>query len=752
MKYKKFLIALILVLFFGIVNSAPTVLVNNPNGSQYIKATYTIDFNVTDIDANSIDDSNLMAFIYYSATQGAFTTLISDLNLMDTANCDDQNFASMNNCTYSWNTTAISDGNYFVDVNVVNRQADGTYRDDGSDSSNTSFRIDNTAPTTSWDANELWQASDVNIHLTCNDSGSGCTGGDANTTYRIDSDSSDTVSYDSWLTYDTNIFITADGNWAIDFNSTDRAGNIGDTNTFYVLIDQTAPSTSWDGNHNTWQSMDANIHLTCSDATSGCSSTKYRLDTNSATGISYGAWTTYDTNILISSDGNYAIDFNSLDNAGNYGDSNVFYILIDQTAPVVTISNPTDGSSQTSTGVTLVYSATNTGNINKYYVQVDSNGWVDNSTNLSYDFNNLSTASHTFYVIAQTISDVNSSTASVTINVTSPPASNTGGPNYCVAQYGNICDENEECTGSWLTAMDSNRCCSVECTPPTEEICGNGFCAGDENSSNCPADCPTKTKEIILEKIISKKPTSEEMRNKLTEVGASKNAIEKASQALGKTTVSRTIRVEKVTDNITGEVTYQTTMTININNPGKKKTNIKIIEFIPKSVALNASQIKSDFEFTILKEDPVIQFSLDEVNSNQTKNIIYTVSNEVTNQAINEMTAPIVAEFAEEEPLTDLCEGIDCDDLNPCTQDSCNSATGECTYTNLTDGTSCGTNKECKQGECLAKSVSVDGEKEKPKETDFTPFIVLIIIIIIAGIAYYYFKIKKSKNNLTYKK
>ena len=116
------------------------------------------------------------------------------------------------------------------------------------------------------------------------------------------------------------------------------------------------------------------------------------------------------------------------------------------------------------------------------------------------------------------------------------------------------------------------------------------------------------------------------------------------------------------------------------------------------------------------------------------------------------MVTPIVAEFAEEEIPQDLCEEINCDDLKPCTKDSCNPATGECTYTNLTDGTSCGTNKECKQGECLAKSVSVDGEKEKPKETDFTPFIVLIIIIIIAGIAYYYFKIKKSKNNLTYKK
>ncbi|MEW6295345.1 MAG: CD1107 family mobile element protein [Candidatus Diapherotrites archaeon] len=664
MKFKTALIFFGVLLILGFISAtAPTVLVIQPNGSQYIKGSYTIDFNVTDNDSNSIADSNLMARIYYSSTQGAFTTLITDLNLMNTSVCGDQNFVTTNNCTYSWNTAVVTDGNYFIDINVVDSLPNGTFRDSGSDSSNTSFMIDNTAPTTSWDGNTTWQKIDANIHLTCVDASNNC----PTTKYRVDTDSSSTVSYGSWTTYDTNIFINSDGNWALDFNSTDAALNIGDVNTFYVLIDQTAP--------------------------------------------------------------------------------------------VVTISNPADGSSQTSTGVTLVYSATNTGDINKYYVQVDSNGWVDNSTNLSYDFNNLTTASHTFYVIAQTKSDVNSSTASVTISVTSPPAPNTGGLNYCRAQYidghyGDICNDDEECTGQWLTALDSDRCCSVECTPAVQEVCGNGICTGDENASNCPADCQTETKETVLEKVISYKPTSEEIRNKLTEVGASENAIEKASQAVGKTTVSRTITVEKITDTITGEISYQTTMTININNPGKKKTNIKIIEFIPKSVALNASQIKSDFEFTILKEDPVIEFSIDEVNPNQTKNITYTIDDEVSNQAINEMTAPIVAEFAEEEPLIDLCKGKNCDDNNPCTQDSCDSTTGECSNTNLTEGTSCGTTKECKNGKCITKTVTDDDGKEpqKPEETDFTPFIILIILIIIAGAAYYYFKIQKPKNDLTYKK
>ena len=41
-----------------------------------------------------------------------------------------------------------------------------------------------------------------------------------------------------------NAYFTSDGNYAIDFNSTDSAGNIGDANRYYVLIDSTAPVIS----------------------------------------------------------------------------------------------------------------------------------------------------------------------------------------------------------------------------------------------------------------------------------------------------------------------------------------------------------------------------------------------------------------------------------------------------------------------------------------------------------------------------
>jgi len=52
-------------------------------------------------------------------------------------------------------------------------------------------------------------------------------------------------------------------------------------------------------------------------------------------------------------------------------------------------------------------------------------------------------------------------------------------------------------------------------------------------------------------------------------------------------------------------------------------------------------------------------------------------------------------------PPQDLCTGVTCNDSNKCTEDSCNQATGQCSFANKTDGTTCigGT---CQNGTCIA--------------------------------------------------
>ena len=56
-----------------------------------------------------------------------------------------------------------------------------------------------------------------------------------------------------------------------------------------------------------------------------------------------------------------------------------------------------------------------------------------------------------------------------------------------------------------------------------------------------------------MEKSTSLKPTAEQIRERLMAIGASKTAIEKASEAVGKTEVTRTVKVEKITDRVSAQ-------------------------------------------------------------------------------------------------------------------------------------------------------------------------------------------------------
>lgn len=153
------------------------------------------------------------------------------------------------------------------------------------------------------------------------------------------------------------VLFTADGNFVLDFNSTDVTGNVGDINTFYVLIDKTTPSTSWDGNNNIWQKWDANITLTCVDAVAGCV-TNYRIDADPSSNIDWSEWiAATDVNYPSpgDADGNWAVRFYSVDLAGNTSDQNTFFVLIDKTAP--TISTYTPDANGTTTDSTPDFNA-----------------------------------------------------------------------------------------------------------------------------------------------------------------------------------------------------------------------------------------------------------------------------------------------------------------------------------------------------------------------------------------------------------
>ncbi|PIN85631.1 MAG: hypothetical protein COV47_01265 [Candidatus Diapherotrites archaeon CG11_big_fil_rev_8_21_14_0_20_37_9] len=140
---KQFLFFLLVLFFAGSALAVHSVTVFQPNDSNNLKGTVGVSFNITDGNfLEAIHDVNLSIAI--SATAGVFTTyLVQDVNA-DTYCGAGASYADVN-CTYTFVTTGVSDGNYFLDLNVLTFLVAGP--DDQNhvtDSSDANFLIDNT--------------------------------------------------------------------------------------------------------------------------------------------------------------------------------------------------------------------------------------------------------------------------------------------------------------------------------------------------------------------------------------------------------------------------------------------------------------------------------------------------------------------------------------------------------------------------------------------------------------------------------
>ena len=167
-------------------------------------------------------------------------------------------------------------------------------------------KVDTTVPVTSDDAPAAWQNAAVTVTLSVTETGSGV----ASTVYRVDGGS---------FQSGTSISVPApadhsnDGVHAIEYRSTDNAGNVELLRSATVRIDTTLPTTTDDAPAG-WRSSDVTVTLSPSDALSGIASTEYRVD---------GGVFQNGTSVLVpapadhSNDGAHLVEYRSTDNAGN---------------------------------------------------------------------------------------------------------------------------------------------------------------------------------------------------------------------------------------------------------------------------------------------------------------------------------------------------------------------------------------------------------------------------------------------------
>jgi len=232
-------------------------LVTPSTDGNYLSGLQGIVFDVNDADLQSNNDGNLWIDIYYSSTQNSFqNVIVSDGNLFDSSlfSCTDTNFSTTQTCTYSWDTTAIADGNYYIDLNVFDDAKLNSIKYSDYD-----FMVDNTNPITTDNAPSGWQTSDFSITLSCSDANSGC-----DTTYY-------SVDGSAFVSGNT-VNITTDGNHGVSYYSVDVAGNIETTHDINAPLDKTAPTYSLgspDSNKANQSVSQFTFAVKLSDATSG---------------------------------------------------------------------------------------------------------------------------------------------------------------------------------------------------------------------------------------------------------------------------------------------------------------------------------------------------------------------------------------------------------------------------------------------------------------------------------------------------
>ncbi|MBN2127240.1 MAG: hypothetical protein JW703_02490 [Candidatus Diapherotrites archaeon] len=445
---------------------------------------------------------------------------------------------------------------------------------------------------------------------------------------------------------------------------------------------------------------------------------------------------------------NAGIDANfvSGDYSGNASggaiDAEIGVYFLGNTNPAVIITSPPNNYSTTSSSITIIYSGSDGDNsIANYWVKIDSNEWINNGLNTQYTFNDLNLGIHSLSVKATDETDLNSSTATINVSVVLPPAQSQGGgtQNLCSNYPGSdVCSKEEYCPSNLLSVVDSTACCSVLCIPriSTQKINSFAqFAAFEDQISNTAlnevySDSRFEGKRIALpdELIVSRTINSHIVFDKDELISADINVI---------------IYAKNVSE--------------------KKFSNISIIESIPKELAETVSDISFIEQPRILEVDPVIEWIIFELDSKQEKEFHYSI------KKVNDLNIlENIKEFFDSLPTptamisvneADLCQGIQCNDNNPCTQDYC--VKGKCYYSNR-EGMDCAPGKVCYQNACLDQTLLIKEEKEpvipavieKPDDTNLM-LIVLGLLITIIGLIVILIKTKDQQieeEKLTVKK
>ena len=209
-----------------------------------------------------------------------------------------------------------------------------------------SFSIDTKAPLTTCNYNGEWRSTDFIIYLNASDEGIGVNW----TEYRIDNG--------EWIR-GTQVNVTSAllGIHKLEFRSADHLGNVEIASSVTIKFDSLPPTTTldYDGKNRTNENVEILIIPRDNEHGSGVNTTWYRLDGGIPILIKQTRLILEVQDML---DGNHTVSFYSIDYAGNIENEKIFWFIVDKTAPIISITSPTNGSTLKSGNLRLAGNAT----------------------------------------------------------------------------------------------------------------------------------------------------------------------------------------------------------------------------------------------------------------------------------------------------------------------------------------------------------------------------------------------------------
>ncbi|MGX5608827.1 Ig-like domain repeat protein [Bacillus cereus] len=246
------------------------------------------------------------------------------------------------------NYTATTNGTYTFDFE--------DNRGNISTESYTVSNIDKLAPSGTFTPNSTsWTKSNVSVSFDPSDTG---VAGVKQWRYRTSSDNGNT--YGAWSSYiigdkTDSISLNTQGQWKIQSEVTDNAGNVSTVTSGTHQIDKTNPSGTFAPNSTPWTKSSISVSFSPSDA-GGSGVKQWRYRTSSDNGSTYGAWSSYTLgnasgSIAMNTGGQWKIEVEVTDNAGNINTVTSGTHQIDMSLPTATF-NP-NSAAWRNTGISV---------------------------------------------------------------------------------------------------------------------------------------------------------------------------------------------------------------------------------------------------------------------------------------------------------------------------------------------------------------------------------------------------------------